>query len=202
MDPGDKAAGRARPGPVGACTASRDGRRKDSGAAGPCGSGCAFWITSWGRIRVTAVPAGLSEIRLPPAVYPPPFKLRWRERAPRTSPLRPLLDRALTLVEAILNGGDAPRPPISLVTATAFQRSVWQALSGLPRGHVVTYGGLARRIGRPRAARAVGRACGANPLPLALPCHRVVGARGLGGFGSGVAWKQLLLEREGVRLAP
>jgi AraC family transcriptional regulator of adaptative response/methylated-DNA-[protein]-cysteine methyltransferase len=82
---------------------------------------------------------------------------------------------------------------------TEFQRSVWQALQKIPAGTIVSYGELARRIGRPRAFRAVGRACGANPVPFLVPCHRVVaGSGGLGGFGLGLAVKRSLLEREGV----
>lgn len=81
----------------------------------------------------------------------------------------------------------------------AFRRAVWRALRALPRGRTATYGELARRAGNPRAARAAGTACGANPLPLFVPCHRAVAAGGrLGGFSSGLAWKRLLLSGEGA----
>lgn len=63
---------------------------------------------------------------------------------------------------------------------TSFQRRVWQGLACIPAGHPVTYGALARQFGT--AARAVGQACGSNPLPIVVPCHRVVAANGLGGF--------------------
>lgn len=81
---------------------------------------------------------------------------------------------------------------------TAFQRAVWAELRRVPYGTTVSYGELARRAGRPRAARAVGQAVGANPLPILLPCHRVLpGGGGLGGFGPGVDWKRRLLALEG-----
>lgn len=80
---------------------------------------------------------------------------------------------------------------------TEFQLSVWNALSGIPYGTTLSYGELARRIGRPTAVRAVGAANGANPLPIVLPCHRVVGADGsLTGYGGGLPIKARLLAME------
>lgn len=82
---------------------------------------------------------------------------------------------------------------------TAFQVSVWHELAGIGYGETVTYGELARRIGRPAAVRAVGQANGANPLPVFYPCHRVVAAGGrLGGYGGGLDVKSALLELEGA----
>lgn len=94
----------------------------------------------------------------------------------------------------------APRPEVPLyMVGTVFQRAVWEALVTIPPGQLRTYGAIAAQVGRPRAVRAVGSACGANPLPFLVPCHRVVAAGGKwGGFGLGVALKQILLEREGV----
>ncbi len=86
-------------------------------------------------------------------------------------------------------------PPIRL-RGTPFQYKVWEELKRIPWGQVVTYGELASRIGAPRAYRAVGAACGANPIPLIIPCHRVVAKNGLGGFGPGLKLKKWLLERE------
>jgi methylated-DNA-[protein]-cysteine S-methyltransferase len=85
---------------------------------------------------------------------------------------------------------------------TPFQRRVWQALIQIPRGRCATYGGLARALGLPpNSARAVGLACGANPLPILVPCHRVVSAAGeLTGFSGGLPWKRALLELEGAPL--
>ena len=82
---------------------------------------------------------------------------------------------------------------------TDFQRRVWQALCAIPYGTTISYGELASRIGNPRASRAVGLANGANPLPLVVPCHRVIGANGaLTGFGGGVPIKRALLALEGA----
>lgn len=82
---------------------------------------------------------------------------------------------------------------------TEFQRAVWHALATIPFGETVSYAQLATRVGRPSAMRAVGAANGRNPLPIVLPCHRVIGADGsLTGFGGGLPTKQFLLELEGA----
>lgn len=78
-----------------------------------------------------------------------------------------------------------------------FQLSVWQALTAIPYGATTSYGELAHRIGRPSASRAVGAANGANPIPIIVPCHRVIGASGaLTGFGGGIETKRWLLAHE------
>lgn len=83
------------------------------------------------------------------------------------------------------------------VRATAFQWQVWTALAAIPRGETRTYADIARSIGRPRAARAVGRACATNAVAVAIPCHRAVpAAGGLGGYRWGIARKQALLDLE------
>ncbi len=80
---------------------------------------------------------------------------------------------------------------------TPFQLEVWRALLDVPAGGTISYGELARRIGRPAASRAVGAANGANPLPIVVPCHRVIGANGtLTGFGGGLDAKRRLLDLE------
>jgi methylated-DNA-[protein]-cysteine S-methyltransferase len=80
---------------------------------------------------------------------------------------------------------------------TKFQREVWQELMRIPFGVTISYGELARRIGRLSASRAVGAANGANPLPIVVPCHRVIGANGsLTGFGGGLDTKKWLLALE------
>jgi methylated-DNA-[protein]-cysteine S-methyltransferase len=80
---------------------------------------------------------------------------------------------------------------------TAFQKSVWQSLLRIPYGATISYGELARWVGNPKASRAVGAANGKNPLPIVIPCHRVIGANGtLTGFGGGLPIKKALLELE------
>ncbi|MGH8215613.1 MAG: bifunctional transcriptional activator/DNA repair enzyme AdaA [Rhodanobacteraceae bacterium] len=94
------------------------------------------------------------------------------------------------------DGAAAPMPPLD-ITATAFQWRVWHALTRIPAGETRSYGEIARDVGEPGAARAVGRACGENKLALIVPCHRVVRSDGtLGGWRWGAGRKQTLLERE------
>ncbi|AHG88330.1 Methylated-DNA--protein-cysteine methyltransferase [Gemmatirosa kalamazoonensis] len=84
---------------------------------------------------------------------------------------------------------------------TPFQRRVWMALRDIPYGRTISYLDLARRVGDVRATRAVGAANGRNPLPIVVPCHRVIGTDGsLTGFGGGIARKQWLLAHEGALL--
>jgi AraC family transcriptional regulator, regulatory protein of adaptative response / methylated-DNA-[protein]-cysteine methyltransferase len=94
--------------------------------------------------------------------------------------------------------GKQPRLDLPLdVRATAFEWQVWQELASIPYGETRTYGEIAAAIGRPRAVRAVGRACASNPVALAVPCHRVVSASGdASGYRWGVARKRALLQRE------
>ena len=84
-------------------------------------------------------------------------------------------------------------------SGTDFQNSVWKALCDIPFGETISYGTLAARIGKPSASRAVGAANGANPLPIVVPCHRVIGAdNSLTGFGGSIETKRFLLEHENV----
>ena len=88
-------------------------------------------------------------------------------------------------------------PPLDLSAGTEFQQQVWSVLRRIGRGQTWTYGQVATAVGNPRAVRAVGGACGANPIPILVPCHRVVAAnQGLGGFAGGLDWKRMLLGRE------
>jgi methylated-DNA-[protein]-cysteine S-methyltransferase len=90
---------------------------------------------------------------------------------------------------------------LAVATAgTPFQRSVWKALRRIKDGTTISYAELARRIGRPKAVRAVGLANGQNPISIVVPCHRVIGSDGsLTGYGGGLSRKQWLLAHEGVR---
>ncbi len=81
---------------------------------------------------------------------------------------------------------------------TAFQQAVWAAIARIPYAQVMTYGALAAAIGRPRACRAVAAACGRNPIPIRIPCHRVVAADGPGGYTGGLACKFRLWDIEGI----
>lgn len=94
--------------------------------------------------------------------------------------------------------------PVDLRHVTPFQRSVLQAARAIPAGQVATYGQIGRRIGRPRAARAIGQALGSNPVPIVVPCHRVLASDGsLGGYSGrgGIRTKRRLLQLEGALLA-
>lgn len=112
-------------------------------------------------------------------------------------------DAAFGSVRAALDAyfaGKAPAfdMPLSL-NGTAFQRRVWSALRDIPYGETISYGALAAAIGHPTGSRAVGAANGANPIPIIVPCHRVIGASGrLTGFGGGLPTKAFLLELEGA----
>ena len=86
------------------------------------------------------------------------------------------------------------------LSGTDFQQQVWRAISKIPAGKTLSYSEIAASIGNPNAVRAVGTACGANPIPLLIPCHRVLASNGgLGGFGGGLAVKKLLLAAEALQ---
>ncbi|MCD6319081.1 MAG: methylated-DNA--[protein]-cysteine S-methyltransferase [Candidatus Desulfofervidaceae bacterium] len=85
--------------------------------------------------------------------------------------------------------------PLTFI-GTPFQKTVWKALLHIPYGETITYRALAERLKRPRAFRAVAQACRANPLPILIPCHRVIGQKGLTGYAAGLAWKEFLLNLE------
>lgn len=91
--------------------------------------------------------------------------------------------------------------PIELLEGTPFERKVWLEIKKIPYGKVISYKDLAIRIGKPKAVRAVGSACKKNPLPILIPCHRVIGKdKGLRGYSSGIEIKRKLLQIEGVNI--
>jgi methylated-DNA-[protein]-cysteine S-methyltransferase len=139
----------------------------------------------WG---VTGTDHGVDEIRLP----------HQRASASRGAVPTPVAVAARQLEEYF--AGRRREFDVELVPspATEFQREVWTALCAIPYGEVRTYGDVADAVHRPRAMRAVGNANHANPWPVVVPCHRVVAARGLGGYGGGGAVKRYLLALEGV----
>jgi O-6-methylguanine DNA methyltransferase len=116
----------------------------------------------------------------------PPSVRRWHK----------LTTRAVT---QILEGKETGEmPPLDVAGATAFRRKVWDALQQIKASETKSYREVAAAIGAPKGARAVGNACGANPIPLLIPCHRVLETGGgLGGFTSGLDWKRKLLRAEG-----
>lgn len=104
------------------------------------------------------------------------------------------------VVERLLYGQEGRNRiefPLDLTSGTAFQQRVWRQLLEIPGGELVTYQELAKAVGKPMAARAVGNACGRNPIPLLIPCHRVVRSNGEpGGYSAGLDWKERLLKVE------
>jgi len=121
---------------------------------------------------------------------------------PDESVIRPdhpvLNDTATQISEYFAGRRQTFSVPLDL-DGTEFQRTVWMSLAEIPFGATQTYGQQAERIGRPRAARAVGAANGRNPVPIVLPCHRVIGSDGsLTGFAGGLECKQQLLNHERV----
>ncbi|TAA28352.1 methylated-DNA--[protein]-cysteine S-methyltransferase [Pseudoxanthomonas winnipegensis] len=146
-----------------------------------------------GPLRVAASDAGLHGIEFPENRHPVKRLETWEPGD------HPLLREAQAQLDAYFAGRlqafDLPLAP----HGTAFQREVWLALAQIPFGQTWSYARLAQRVGRPGASRAVGAANGRNPLPIVLPCHRVIGADGtLTGFGGGLPTKQFLLELEGA----
>jgi AraC family transcriptional regulator of adaptative response/methylated-DNA-[protein]-cysteine methyltransferase len=150
-----------------------------------------------GYALVAATDMGICAITLGDS--PAPLQDDLRRRFPKAE-LRaddPGLDQAVTQVLALI---ESPRRGLDLpldIRGTAFQRRVWQALQEIPTGTTTSYGELAARIEQPTAARAVAQACAANPISVAIPCHRVRRGNGeLGGYHWGLERKRILLERE------
>lgn len=127
-----------------------------------------------------------------------------RPDVPGTGQIRAWHRLTEAALKNVLAGRDpADLPPLDWSGTTEFQQAVWRAMLKIPSGKTKSYGEIAAALGKPRAVRAVGGACGANPIPVLVPCHRVLAAHGkIGGFGSGLHWKRELLAREGVNPPP
>jgi methylated-DNA-[protein]-cysteine S-methyltransferase len=132
-------------------------------------------------------------------------RILWEGEAPPEGAVEggsDILDAAVTQIREYFSGARTTFDlPLDL-GGTPFQQKVWRELGSIPFGTTISYGEQARRIGRPQAARAVGAANGRNPVPVVLPCHRVIGSGGaLTGFGGGLDTKRTLLRHEAEVLA-
>lgn len=146
--------------------------------------------TDLGVLHVVADHAHVTAVVLPNGTPVP-------TRASGDSATNVVADKAVEQLEAYLRGAledfDLPVDP----AGTPFQRDVWFALAEIPYGATESYRWLANRVGRPTATRAVGATNGRNPIPIVLPCHRVIGSDGsLTGYGGGLALKRSLLDLE------
>lgn len=152
---------------------------------------------SLGFLLVAATAQGLCAVRLGDSAGELETQLHAEFPSARIERDDPALERELLVLLEHLEGN---RPHLDLPTdvqATAFQRQVWEALRAIPYGSTRSYGQVAAAIGRPGAARAVAQACAANPVALAVPCHRVIREnRELGGYRWGIERKRALLARE------
>ncbi len=154
--------------------------------------------TELGEFVASYSERGLAELRFP-------SKQRANATDPTatiSAPVRQWHRLASDAVKQILAGHPPNQlPPLDLSGGTDFQQSVWRALTKIQLGQTQSYGEIAHAIGKPKAVRAVGSACGANPIPVLVPCHRVLAAnQKIGGFSGGLDWKRTLLAREGVNL--
>jgi methylated-DNA-[protein]-cysteine S-methyltransferase len=110
----------------------------------------------------------------------------------------PVLKETATQLEEYFAGERTAFDLPMELDGTDFQREVWNELTRIPYGETISYGVLARRVGRPNGPRAVGQANGRNPIPIIVPCHRVLASNGIGGYGGGLKVKRALLALEGV----
>ncbi len=148
--------------------------------------------TKIGMLTVAADDSGIHYVLFPENKYDAPDRASWKRDA---NALREPREQLLAYFAGERNTFDLPLAP----QGTPFQLKVWKTLAQIPYGATWSYSQLAARVGSPKAVRAVGSANGRNPLPIVLPCHRVIGSDGsLTGFGGGLPLKQFLLEHEGV----
>lgn len=157
--------------------------------------------TPLGELLLTALDTALTGVWFPTSRDPlPKQRAEWLEDD-GSGPAGAVLARARQQLTEYFAGTRTTFDLPLDAAGSAFERRVWDALRTIPYGTTVSYGELARRLGDPRATRAVGAANGKNPIPIIVPCHRVVGAGGeLTGFGGGLERKRWLLEHEGALL--
>jgi methylated-DNA-[protein]-cysteine S-methyltransferase len=150
--------------------------------------------TPIGRLRLAATDKGLSAV-----IFPNQKDMAFPKRD-GTPKARAHLDKAAKALTRYFEGKQKDFSGLALTAeGTDFQKSVWNALAGIPFGETRSYAEIAKAIGNPKGMRAVGLANGKNPLPIIVPCHRVIGADGsLTGFGGGLPTKKWLLEFEGI----
>jgi methylated-DNA-[protein]-cysteine S-methyltransferase len=149
------------------------------------------WMESpTGRLLLAADETGLRHVIFADGREPATPDPKWREDM---APLRETIRQLQAFFAGELRDFDLPLAP----EGPAFHKRVWRELCNIPYGETISYGELARRIGSPNAFRAVGRANGANPIAIVIPCHRVIGSNGkLTGYGGGLPRKELLLALE------
>ena len=167
-------------------------------------SGYTLFETPIGRCAVAWSPVGIVAVQLPER-HDAATVARLRRRNPGVERREPpvAVRRAIAAIQRLLDGAGTELSGIDLDLSgvSPFQRRVYQAARAIPAGRTVSYGALAAQLGKPGAARAVGRAMGSNPVPIIVPCHRVLAAGGkAGGFSAhgGVATKFALLRAEGA----
>jgi methylated-DNA-[protein]-cysteine S-methyltransferase len=149
-----------------------------------------YMETRIGKLLLAADEAALRHIVFPSGSEPAMPLPHWRENR---APLRETMRQLQAWFAGELRDFDLALAP----EGPAFHQRVWRELRGIPYGETISYGELARRIGSPNASRAVGRANGANPIPIVIPCHRVIGSNGkLTGYGGGLPRKEFLLALE------
>jgi len=143
-------------------------------------------VTPLGNMTLAEANGKLVELRLK-------AQLNANEREQSTPLLRKAIQELTEYFEGNRKAFSVPLQP----AGTAFQQSVWAALQAIPYGETRSYGEIAKSIGKPKSARAVGMANNQNPLPIFIPCHRVIGANGkLVGYGGGLDIKEFLLNLE------
>ena len=154
-----------------------------------------------GPVGIAATEKGICQIEF--NVDRTAFGRRWQERSGQKADYEPArFERLVGELQKYFQGKPVKfNEKLDFGSATPFAQRVWQATLRIPRGRTKTYREIARSIGKPRAYRAVGQALRKNPIPVIVPCHRVVGQNGrLVGFRGGINLKGKLLELEGVRL--